>query len=201
MESMSNAPYLARGLRTGLALGEHRIEDANLVDGLVDAYGGGHMGLGGEKAAECCALTREDQDRFAVRSYEKALAAQRERRVRRRDRDRRCPRKEGCGHDGREGRDAARDEPRGDGEARAGVQARRNHHRGERVEAQRRRGRPGRRVRRPRARAARGAAGARRSRKVSTRASPSCSSSRRAARSRACSSARAGRWTRWISSR
>jgi acetyl-CoA C-acetyltransferase len=77
MESMSNAPYLARGLRTGLPLGEHRIEDANLVDGLVDAYGGGHMGLGGEKAAECCALTRDDQDRFAVRSYEKALAAQR----------------------------------------------------------------------------------------------------------------------------
>ena len=77
MESMSNAPYLARGLRTGLPLGEHRIEDANLVDGLVDAYGAGHMGLGGEKAAECCALTREDQDRFAVRSYEKALAAQR----------------------------------------------------------------------------------------------------------------------------
>ena len=76
MESMSNAPYLARGLRTGLSLGEHRIEDANLVDGLVDAYGGGHMGLGGEKAAECCALTREDQDRFAARSYEKALAAQ-----------------------------------------------------------------------------------------------------------------------------
>jgi acetyl-CoA C-acetyltransferase len=76
MESMSNAPYLARELRTGLALGEHRIEDANLVDGLVDAYGGGHMGLGGEKAAECCALTREDQDRFAVRSYEKALQAQ-----------------------------------------------------------------------------------------------------------------------------
>jgi acetyl-CoA C-acetyltransferase len=77
MESMSNAPYLARGLRTGLSLGEHRIEDANLVDGLVDAYGGGHMGLGGEKAAECCALTREDQDRFALHSYEKALAAQR----------------------------------------------------------------------------------------------------------------------------
>jgi acetyl-CoA C-acetyltransferase len=78
MESMSNAPYLARGMRTGLALGEHRIEDANLVDGLLDAYGGGHMGLGGEKAAECCALTREDQDRFAVHSYEKALRAQKE---------------------------------------------------------------------------------------------------------------------------
>ena len=78
MESMSNAPYLARGLRTGLALGEHRIEDANLVDGLLDAYGGGHMGLGGEKAAECCALTREDQDRFAVHSYEKAMRAQKD---------------------------------------------------------------------------------------------------------------------------
>ncbi|MGH2493035.1 MAG: thiolase family protein, partial [Candidatus Limnocylindria bacterium] len=76
MESMSNAPYLARGLRTGLPLGEHRIDDANLVDGLVDAYGSGHMGLGGEKAAECCALTRQDQDRFAFRSYEKALRAQ-----------------------------------------------------------------------------------------------------------------------------
>ncbi|HEY6201540.1 MAG TPA: acetyl-CoA C-acyltransferase [Candidatus Limnocylindria bacterium] len=78
MESMSNAPYLARGLRTGLSLGDHHIEDANLVDGLVDAYGGGHMGLGGEKAAECCALTREDQDRFALHSYEKALRAQKE---------------------------------------------------------------------------------------------------------------------------
>jgi acetyl-CoA C-acetyltransferase len=78
MESMSNAPYLARGLRTGLALGEHSIEDANLADGLVDAYGGGHMGLGGEKAAECCALTREDQDRFALHSYEKALRAQKD---------------------------------------------------------------------------------------------------------------------------
>jgi acetyl-CoA C-acetyltransferase len=53
------------------------MEDANLTDGLVDAYGGGHMGLGAEKAAAKTGLTREDQDRFAVRSYEKALAAQR----------------------------------------------------------------------------------------------------------------------------
>ena len=77
MESMSNAPYLLRGVRQGLPLGEHSIEDANLTDGLVDAYGGGHMGLGGEKAAAMAGLTREDQDRFALRSYEKALAAQR----------------------------------------------------------------------------------------------------------------------------
>ncbi len=77
MESMSNAPYLMRGARTGLALGEHSLDDANLVDGLVDAYGHGHMGLGGELVAKECGLTREDQDRFALRSYEKALAAQR----------------------------------------------------------------------------------------------------------------------------
>ncbi|HZP96986.1 MAG TPA: acetyl-CoA C-acetyltransferase [Candidatus Limnocylindria bacterium] len=76
MESMSNAPYLLRGARTGLSLGEHSIEDANLTDGLVDAYGHGHMGLGGEITAERCGLSREDQDRFALRSYEKALAAQ-----------------------------------------------------------------------------------------------------------------------------
>jgi acetyl-CoA C-acetyltransferase len=77
MESMSNAPYLLRGLRQGLTLGEHTMEDANLTDGLVDAYGGGHMGLGAEKAAAKTGLTREEQDRFALRSYEKALAAQR----------------------------------------------------------------------------------------------------------------------------
>ena len=76
MESMSNAPYLLRGLRTGLALGDNKVEDANLIDGLIDAYGHGHMGLGGELVAEQCGLTREDQDRFALASYQKALAAQ-----------------------------------------------------------------------------------------------------------------------------
>ena len=78
MESMSSAPYLARGLRAGLPLGEHKLEDANLVDGLRDAYGHGHMGLGGELVAEQCGLGREDQDRFALASYEKAIRAQRE---------------------------------------------------------------------------------------------------------------------------
>jgi len=76
MESMSNAPYLARGLRAGLALGEHKLEDANLTDGLMDAYGHGHMGLGGELVAEQCGLSRGDQDRFALASYQKALRAQ-----------------------------------------------------------------------------------------------------------------------------
>src|SRR5438093_5054252 len=65
-----------RGMRTGLSLGEHKMEDANLTDGLMDAYGHGHMGLGGELVAEKCGLSREDQDRFALASYQKALAAQ-----------------------------------------------------------------------------------------------------------------------------
>ena len=78
MESMSNAPYLARGLRAGLPLGEHKLEDANLVDGLMDAYGHGHMGVGAELVAEQCGLGREEQDRFALSSYEKAIRAQRE---------------------------------------------------------------------------------------------------------------------------
>ena len=76
MESMSNAPYLVRGARTGLALGEHSLEDANLTDGLHDAYGHGHMGLGGELTAQECGLSRQDQDQFAFASYQKALAAQ-----------------------------------------------------------------------------------------------------------------------------
>ena len=76
MESMSSAPYLMRGIRAGLPLGEHHLEDANLTDGLVDAYGHGHMGLGGELVAEQCGLSRQDQDRFALSSYQKALAAQ-----------------------------------------------------------------------------------------------------------------------------
>ena len=78
MESMSNAPYLIRGARTGLRLGEQKMEDADLSDGLVDAYGHGHMGVCGEGTAEACGITREDQDLFALRSYEKALRAQRE---------------------------------------------------------------------------------------------------------------------------
>ena len=77
MESMSQAPYLVRGMRTGLSLGEHTLLDANLTDGLVDAYGNGHMAIACEHSVHDTGLTREDQDRFALRSYEKALAAQR----------------------------------------------------------------------------------------------------------------------------
>ena len=76
MESMSQAPYLVRGMRAGLPLGEHAMLDANLTDGLVDAYGAGHMANACEHSVRDTGLTREDQDRFALRSYERALAAQ-----------------------------------------------------------------------------------------------------------------------------
>ena len=77
MESMSNAPYLLLGARAGLALGGQSLADANLIDGLTDAYGGGPMGACAERTAASCGLTREEQDAFALRSYQKALAAQR----------------------------------------------------------------------------------------------------------------------------
>ena len=76
MESMSQAPFLLRGMRAGLALGEHTMLDANLTDGLLDAYGHGHMANACEHAVKDTGLTREDQDRFALGSYEKALRAQ-----------------------------------------------------------------------------------------------------------------------------
>src|SRR5256885_15609622 len=68
MESMSNAPFLLRGLRQGLPLGEHGMEDANLTDGLVDAYGGGHMGLRGEKAPAKAHPSPAGPERFPPRS-------------------------------------------------------------------------------------------------------------------------------------
>jgi len=61
-----------------IAAGEARLVVAGGIDGLMDAYGHGHMGLGAELVAEQCGLGREEQDRFALSSYEKAIRAQRE---------------------------------------------------------------------------------------------------------------------------
>ncbi|MBM4421290.1 MAG: acetyl-CoA C-acyltransferase, partial [Chloroflexi bacterium] len=78
MESMSNAPFLVRGARGGLGLGDQQLEDANLRDGLIDAYGNGHMGKCTDDVAAQRGLSRDEQDEFAFRSYERALRAQRE---------------------------------------------------------------------------------------------------------------------------
>ncbi|WFD32906.1 acetyl-CoA C-acetyltransferase [Malassezia sp. CBS 17886] len=76
MESMSNAPYyLPRG---GLSYGDAAARDAILRDGLHGALDGKHMGLCAEATAEKHGISREQQDAFAVDSYERAAAAWRD---------------------------------------------------------------------------------------------------------------------------
>lgn len=75
MESMSNAPFVLPGARRGLRLGHVQALDAILFDGLVDAYDGRHMGACAEDSASALRLGREEQDAYAVRSYQRALCA------------------------------------------------------------------------------------------------------------------------------
>ena len=75
MESMSNAPYLLPGARAGLRLGDGKIIDSLIHDGLWDVYNQKHMGSCAELSAGRYGFTREQQDEFAVRSYERAQAA------------------------------------------------------------------------------------------------------------------------------
>ncbi|MCM2257176.1 MAG: acetyl-CoA C-acetyltransferase [Vicinamibacteria bacterium] len=75
MESMSNAPYLMLGAREGLRLGHGQMKDAMIHDGLWDAYADYHMGCTGEVVAEKYAVTRAEQDEYALRSHQKAIAA------------------------------------------------------------------------------------------------------------------------------
>jgi acetyl-CoA C-acetyltransferase len=78
MESMSNAPYLLPKARGGYRLGHAELVDSLIRDGLWDAYNDYHMGNTGELCACEYQVSRERQDQFAVRSYERALAAQAE---------------------------------------------------------------------------------------------------------------------------
>ncbi len=75
MENMSAAPFLLERARTGYRLGDGGVVDVILRDGLVDAYGHGHMGKCAEILARTYKITREDQDAFAAESYRRALAA------------------------------------------------------------------------------------------------------------------------------
>ena len=75
MESMSQAPHAAH-MRNGVKMGEFKFVDTMLKDGLTDAFHGYHMGTTAENIAGKWQLTREDQDRFAVASQNKAEAAQ-----------------------------------------------------------------------------------------------------------------------------
>ena len=76
-ESMSLAPHSIH-LRDGKKLGDTEIVDTMIKDGLWDAFHGYHMGITAENVAEKFQVTREDQDKFALNSQEKALAAQKQ---------------------------------------------------------------------------------------------------------------------------
>jgi acetyl-CoA C-acetyltransferase len=75
MESMTNAPYLLPQARSGYRLGDGKLIDAMIRDGLWDPYEDFHMGMTGELVAEKYGITREEQDRFAVESHQKAVHA------------------------------------------------------------------------------------------------------------------------------
>lgn len=78
MESMTSAPYALPNARGGYRMGNGKIIDTMIHDGLWDPYDDMHMGNCGDMVAAKYGFSREDQDAFAAASYERALAAQKE---------------------------------------------------------------------------------------------------------------------------
>ena len=74
-ESMSNAPYLLDGARSGLRFGHTGLQDSMITDGLWDAFNDYHMGITAENVAREYGISREQQDAFAFRSQQKAASA------------------------------------------------------------------------------------------------------------------------------
>ncbi|KAL9272716.1 Acetyl-CoA acetyltransferase 1-like protein [Drosera capensis] len=77
MESMSNAPKYLVKARTGSRFGHDTVIDGMLKDGLWDVYNDFGMGICGEICAENLSISREEQDSYAIRSFERGMAAQR----------------------------------------------------------------------------------------------------------------------------
>ena len=75
-ESMSMAPHALPNSRNGTAMGDWKLLDTMIVDGLWDAFNGYHMGITAENIAEKFGISREEQDAFAAASQQKAAAAQ-----------------------------------------------------------------------------------------------------------------------------
>ncbi|CAG1064843.1 acetyl-CoA C-acetyltransferase [uncultured bacterium] len=78
MESMSNAPYLLRDMRRGKKYGDSALVDSMIYDGLMDCYYGEHMGALCESTVEKYAISRLEQDAFALESHRKAALAAKE---------------------------------------------------------------------------------------------------------------------------
>ena len=75
MENMSSIPFYVNDMRNGKKLGHTQINDGLLIDGLTDVYDNVHMGVCAEICAEEMNITREEQDDFALKSYEKSKNA------------------------------------------------------------------------------------------------------------------------------
>ena len=75
MESMSNAPQLLMGQRNGKKMGDSKLIDSMIHDGLWDAYNNMHMGNTGEVVARECSIDRKQADQFAAQSHIKAAKA------------------------------------------------------------------------------------------------------------------------------
>jgi len=75
MENMSAAPYLQNYARWGMRMGDSKVVDEMITDGLWCAFIDAHMGITAENVAARYGVTREDQDRFSAASQEKAIAA------------------------------------------------------------------------------------------------------------------------------
>jgi len=74
-ENMSQIPYALMKARNGLRLGDGKVTDLLVHDGLWDIYNNFHMGMTGEWVAETYNVSREDQDAYAARSHQRAVAA------------------------------------------------------------------------------------------------------------------------------
>ena len=75
VENMSAAPYYTKDVRFGAKIGNFELEDSIIHDGLTDAFENYHMGITAENIAEQFAISREQQDEFAVLSQQKASTA------------------------------------------------------------------------------------------------------------------------------
>jgi len=75
-ESMSMSPHVLQGSRDGQRMGDWKMVDSMIVDGLWDVYNQYHMGITAENVAKKYAVTREQQDALALASQQKAAAAQ-----------------------------------------------------------------------------------------------------------------------------
>jgi acetyl-CoA C-acetyltransferase len=75
MENMSQAPYLLKNARNGYKMGDQKVVDSMISDGLWCAFNDYHMGMTAENLCERYNITREEQDEFAADSQQKAVAA------------------------------------------------------------------------------------------------------------------------------